>query len=255
MSYRNHLYVWDDRFLYITPGMKSEATQRHTVTLLIALDGPGFVLGTADGRQQRYQAALVAKQTLRTLDSSEGALLSVNFDPQSYEFHALSAFLGARSVRSVILEPGAIDTDSMFRIGAGSLDKADMFRLMTCLPRAISGYRPVALNMDMRAIHVAQKIKKELPLTCSVAELGAEVGLSADRLSHLFSDKLGISIKSYILWARMRRAVELIAAGESLVVVAHDVGFSDSAHLTRTIRNFFGFPPSFIVKGMTVRML
>ena len=78
---------------------------------------------------------------------------------------------------------------------------------------------------------------------------------SAHRLRHLFSDKLGISIKSYTLWARMRRAVELIAHGESLSVVAHDVGFSDAAHLTRTLKQFFGLTPSFVARGMGVRML
>lgn len=113
----------------------------------------------------------------------------------------------------------------------------------------------MAINLDMRAIHVAQRVKKELPLTSSVAELASDVGLSADRLSHLFSDKLGISIKSYFLWSRMRRAVDLISRGESLVTVAHDAGFSDSAHLTRTIKHFFGFTPTFIVKGMEVKML
>ena len=111
------------------------------------------------------------------------------------------------------------------------------------------------MPMDMRVIHIAQKIKKELPLTSTLEELAAEVGVSAHRLRHLFSDKLGISIKSYTLWARMRRAVELIAHGESLSVVAHDVGFSDPAHLTRTLKQFFGLTPSFVARGMGVRML
>ena len=109
--------------------------------------------------------------------------------------------------------------------------------------------------MDIRALHIAQKIKRELPLTSTVAELADEVGLSADRLSHLFSEKLGLSIKSYILWARMRRAVELIAQGESLSAVAYDVGFADSAHLTRTIKQFFGLTPSYVAKSVQVHML
>lgn len=255
MQFRNRLYVWDDRFLYITPGMKSEVTQRHTVTLLVALDAPGFVLGNGEGQQQRYQAALVARHTPRSLDASETRLLSLNFDPQSYEYHALSRFLGDSTVRSVILEPGALTDEAIMDIGCGRLHPAHLFRLTNELPRALIGYQPVAINLDMRAIHVAQRVKKELPLTSSVAELASDVGLSADRLSHLFSDKLGISIKSYLLWSRMRRAVDLISKGESLVTVAHDAGFSDSAHLTRTIKQFFGFTPTFIVKGMTVKML
>ncbi|SDT87291.1 helix-turn-helix transcriptional regulator [Halopseudomonas salegens] len=255
MSYQNHLYVWDDRFLYITSGMASDVTQRHTVTLLVALNDAGFVLGNPNGQSQRYQAALVARHTPRSLDASETALLSLNFDPQSYEHHALTAFLGNQAVRAVILKPGAINPQDMLRIGSGTLDKAALFRLTTELPLAISGYQPVKVPMDMRALHVAQKIKKELPLTSTVADIAAEVGLSPDRLSHLFSDKLGIPIKSYILWARMRRAVELIARGEPLSAIAYDVGFSDSAHLTRTYKQFFGLTPSFVAKAMKIDML
>lgn len=255
MSYQNRLYVWDDRFLYITPGMVSDVTQRHTVTLLIALSDAGFMLGDSNGQSQRYQAALIARQVPRSLDASNTSLLSLNFDPQSYEHHALTAFMGSQTVRSVILKPGAIEPEDMLRIGSGTLEKASLFRLTTELPQAINGYRPIKMPMDMRALHVARKIKKELPLTSTVAELAEEVGLSADRLSHLFSDKLGIPIKSYILWARMRRAVDLIARGVPLSAVAYDVGFSDSAHLTRTIRHFFGLTPSFLAKGMKVEML
>lgn len=255
MSYSNRLYVWDDRFLYITPGMVSDVTQRHTVTLLVALGDAGFVLGNPDGQTQRYHAALIARHTPRSLDASDTGLLSLNFDPQSYEHHALTALLGGQPVRPVTLTPESIDAQTMLRVSAGTLDKASLFRLTTKLARAINGYQPIKVATDMRALHVAQKIKRELPLTSTVAELAAEVGLSADRLSHLFSDKLGIPIKSYILWAKMRRAVELIAQGESLSAVAYDVGFADSAHLTRTIRHFFGLTPSFVAKGMKVEML
>ncbi|MEB3734806.1 helix-turn-helix transcriptional regulator [Halopseudomonas pachastrellae] len=155
----------------------------------------------------------------------------------------------------MILQPGCLRKDELRRIGQGTCSRDLLFRLTTRVPRAISGYQPISLNMDIRALHIAQKIKRELPLTSTVAELADEVGLSADRLSHLFSEKLGLSIKSYILWARMRRAVELIAQGESLSAVAYDVGFADSAHLTRTIKQFFGLTPSYATKSVHVHML
>lgn len=255
MVNENHLYVWDDRFLYLTGGIVSGLTQRPTLTLLVSLGGESFFLGDKQGAQQSYQAALVGNLTPRSLDASQGPLLSLNFDPQSYEFHCLSAMLGYRAVRSVIIKPGHLDAGVVREVGKGRLDSASLFNLTTLLPRALSGYRPIRMPMDMRVIHIARKIKKELPLTSSLETLGEEVGLSAHRLRHLFVDKLGISIKSYTLWARMRRAVELIARGEALSVVAHDVGFSDAAHLTRTLKHFFGLPPSFVAKGMAVHML
>ncbi|GAA5126893.1 helix-turn-helix transcriptional regulator [Alloalcanivorax gelatiniphagus] len=255
MSYQNRLYVWDDRFLYLTESIVSGLTQRHTVTLLVSLGEPGFRLGDERGGVAEYPAALVGNQTARSLDASRAPLLSMNFDPQSYEYHCLAAMLGRQPVRPVIVTPGRIDAATLRGARDGSLDPAGLFRLTTALPQALSGYRPIRMPMDMRVIHIAQKIKKELPLTSTLEELGAEVGLSAHRLRHLFSDKMGISIKSYTLWARMRRAVELIARHEPLSMVAHDVGFSDAAHLTRTLKQFFGLTPSFLARGMEVSML
>ena len=255
MAYQNRLYVWDDRFLYLTDTIVAGLTQRHTLTLLVSLGDAGFQLGDERGRVAEYSAALVGNQTPRSLDASRAPLLSMNFDPQSYEYHCLAAMLGRHDVRPVIVTPGRIDAASLRAAREGNLDAAGLFRLTTALPQALSGYRPIRMPMDMRVIHIAQKIKKELPLTCTLEEQAAEVGLSAHRLRHLFSDKLGISIKSYTLWARMRRAVELIAKGETLSVVAHDVGFSDAAHLSRTLKQFFGLPPSFVARGMEVRML
>lgn len=253
--YSNHLYVWDDRFLYLTPGITSGITQRHTTTLLVSLDGTGFHLGDQRGQRQHYQAALVGRQVARSLDTAGTPLLSLNFDPQSYEFHTLTAFLAGQSVRAVILEPAALDPAELAAAGQGSLGKASLFRMTTRLVQAISGYRPVRVPMDMRAVYLAQNIKQELPLVSSVTELARQVGLSPDRVTHLFSDNLGLSVKSYILWARMRRAVEMIAQQQNLADIAHEAGFSDSAHLARTFRQFFGLPPSFVASGMTVHML
>ncbi|WP_239549618.1 hypothetical protein [Alloalcanivorax marinus] len=46
MAQQNRLYVWDDRFLYLTGGIVSGLTQRHTLTLLVSLGDQGFELGT-----------------------------------------------------------------------------------------------------------------------------------------------------------------------------------------------------------------
>lgn len=254
MGQRNHLYVWDDRFLYSTPMIASDLTRRHTVTLLMSLGDAGFRLGDAAGNWQGYQVALIAHNTARTLDATQAPLLSMNFDPQSYEFHALSALLGRHRVRSVILDGAWVRDAPIAELVRGELDQGSLFRFTTELPRAISGYRPIRMPMDMRVMRIAQKIKQELPLTSTVAELAAQVGISSHRLTHVFSDRLGISIKSYVLWARMRRAVELIAKDVPLAMVAHDVGFSDSAHLTRTLKNFFGLTPSMLARGMEVHM-
>ncbi len=77
-------------------------------------------------------------------------------------------------------------------------------------------------------------------------QLAAELGLSASRLSHLFSQELGLSFRSYQAWARLRQAWEMIVQRPemSIAEIAGVAGFADAAHLSRTCHNSLGFTPS-----------
>ncbi|MET9212969.1 MULTISPECIES: helix-turn-helix transcriptional regulator [unclassified Nocardia] len=83
-------------------------------------------------------------------------------------------------------------------------------------------------------------------------EVAAVVGLSASRLTHLFTAQVGLPLRRYILWLRLMNAAELARAGRDLTTIAHATGFADSAHLTRTCREIFGLPPSALT-GALVR--
>jgi AraC-like DNA-binding protein len=53
-----------------------------------------------------------------------------------------------------------------------------------------------------------------------------------------------VGLRPYVLWRRFLRVWELLMGGASLTSAAHAAGFADAAHLTRTSRTMFGFPPS-----------
>ena len=74
--------------------------------------------------------------------------------------------------------------------------------------------------------------------------LAAAVGLSPDRLSHLFADELQLGFRPYVLWLRLQRAAAFLSRGGTLTEAAHAAGFSDSAHLSHTFRRMFGLAPS-----------
>ena len=78
-----------------------------------------------------------------------------------------------------------------------------------------------------------------------VIELGRRAGCSPHHLSRVFGRVTGSSISGYRTRIRVSRALDRIAQGEtSLTVLAHDLGFADHAHLTRTIRTVTGHTPT-----------
>ena len=71
-------------------------------------------------------------------------------------------------------------------------------------------------------------------------ELSEEVFLSSSRFGHLFKDVVGMPLRRYLLWRRLLAALEYIATGNTFTFAAHEAGFTDSAHLSRTFRQMFG---------------
>ena len=59
-----------------------------------------------------------------------------------------------------------------------------------------------------------------------------------------FGPRRSNSLRPYVRWRRVLRAWEIVLRGESLSTAAHEAGFADAAHLSRTSNRMFGFPPS-----------
>jgi AraC-like DNA-binding protein len=80
----------------------------------------------------------------------------------------------------------------------------------------------------------------ELPAGFSARDAAARLGLSRSHFSHLFQLEMGLPFRQWVLWTRLKQAVLLVMSGENHTHAAHAAGFSDSAHLARTMRRMFG---------------
>ncbi|TLG08869.1 helix-turn-helix domain-containing protein [Nocardia cyriacigeorgica] len=98
----------------------------------------------------------------------------------------------------------------------------------------------LAYDVVARALHVAATAGQPP----SLVELAAAVSISPSRLSHLFTEHVGLPYAAWRRWTRLQRAVGTVRAGGSLTEAAHAAGFTDSAHLTKTCRDLFGITPT-----------
>jgi AraC-like DNA-binding protein len=78
----------------------------------------------------------------------------------------------------------------------------------------------------------------------SLKTLAAISGLSPSRFMHVFTESVGIPLRSYILGCRLQRACSELTAGATVTWAACRAGFSDAAHLTRTCRRMLGITPT-----------
>jgi AraC-like DNA-binding protein len=81
--------------------------------------------------------------------------------------------------------------------------------------------------------------------TISLQEWAERRGIRPDVISHSFRRDFGVSPKLYRLESRARRAWrEVIHSNSSLTRIALDSGFSDLAHMSKSIRAFTGLSPN-----------
>jgi AraC-like DNA-binding protein len=79
----------------------------------------------------------------------------------------------------------------------------------------------------------------------SLGRWADEMGMRPEALSRGFHREFGVSPKQFRLEARARRAwVEILRSPRTLTTIAQDFGFSDLAHLSRSVRSLTGYPPS-----------
>jgi YesN/AraC family two-component response regulator len=75
-------------------------------------------------------------------------------------------------------------------------------------------------------------------------DIADQVGISADYLTDCFRQELGITPMTYLRRYRIRQARELLETSDlSIIQVALEVGFSESAHFTRTFQREVGMTP------------
>ncbi|HYP86496.1 MAG TPA: AraC family transcriptional regulator, partial [Polyangiaceae bacterium] len=88
-----------------------------------------------------------------------------------------------------------------------------------------------------------------------LATIAEEVGLSYHRLVHAFSRKFGVAPYEYVSLIRAQHALSSLRQGPregcpSLTAVAQQCGYSDSAHLSRSFRRYWGQAPLSVAREL-----
>lgn len=104
------------------------------------------------------------------------------------------------------------------------------------------------LHFDQR-IQKAQAMLKNTSEPITYQQLVTSVFLSESRLSHLFTEQIGISIKRFMLWQKLLNSLKQIMRGHNFTESAHIGGFADASHLSRTFKRMFGVTLSDVFKN------
>ncbi len=245
---QGQLYLWSGRALFFGTALDTALHQHHAVQLSIGLDQP-FRLRCAGENWGEHRTVLIASDQPHQIDSFGAPVAALYLDPDSATGKRLSAGLGARPSGLLPLPTVARFAPRLRKLWSQAPSCREALNLTNCLIHNLTGFPQGGHPLNP---HIARafKILDALPEPrLPVGELAARVGLSAGRFAHLFREQTGLPVRRYLLWLRLLKAISQLSRKVSLTEAAHEAGFADSAHLTRTFRRMFGTTPSEIFRG------
>jgi AraC-like DNA-binding protein len=179
------------------------------------------------------------------MDASDVPSNAVLFvEPETREGRAIAERYLRDAIVAVPVEGIAEARDALFAAWRAHGSAPPVAEAAREVVRALTGGVEPRVVSDPRILRAVAYVNARLDGPLTLEEVAAAAYLSPSRFRHLFVEQTGMALRPYILWRRFLRVWALVTSGASLSAAAHEAGFADAAHLTRTSRRMFGFPPS-----------
>lgn len=211
----------------------------HAVQVTLTLRGE-FTLETRE-RQVVGGAAAVAPDTEHAFEA-EGIVAHLFVDPEGRLGRALQRTLFSSANLVPILSPqlAGLPARLLADFEGPNCTDSSLIALGRSLLAQLASETERDERPEARVRKMSAWAAARLDKPVSLVDAAAHVGLSSSRARHLFVESTGLPFRTYLLWLRLTKAVELFSSGVSLTDAAHGAGFSDSSHLSRTFRTMFG---------------
>jgi AraC-like DNA-binding protein len=192
-----------------------------------------------------YDAVVISSRQPHTMDATAVTYDAVLFvEPETREGRALSERYRTSGITALASHALAETDAALFTTWEAHRNSPATEAAARAVIRQLTGGVEPAVVSDERILRAIAYINSHLSATLTLEEVAAEACLSPSRFRHLFVEQTGTALRPYVLWRRFLRAWEIVLRGDSLSAAAHEAGFADAAHLSRTSNRMFGFPPS-----------
>ncbi|RNC87863.1 MAG: AraC family transcriptional regulator [Winogradskyella sp.] len=208
--------------------LNTESHSHPVVEIINATDG-SFALISNELTHENLVFAIIESNTKHKIIAKNCSVKILMIESYNYYLHK---FLKSKGI---IFQNGAFLKTSF-------LSKNQLFSEIKDLATSSDLKTPA----DQRIIDCIKFIEEnELEYKNLISELTSRVFLSDSRLSHLFKEHIGVSIKKYLVWNKLRQAINLyLNNSTNLTEVSLQSGFFDQAHLSNSFKKVLGVNPS-----------
>ena len=200
-------------------------------------------------KPETMRASLIGANIRHSFGDLTGRLVNLYFDPESRTARELAKRMNAQNCLEIESELIEKFLPALENCWQSAFSCPDAFALTEDLLQTLFQARKSEADFEPRIGRALEILKNAPDNLISAERVAAEINLSPSRFAHLFRAQVGLPVRRYLLWMRLRNAVRMLGEGASLTTAAHAAGFADSAHLTRTFRQMFGLAPSEIFQN------
>lgn len=216
----------------------------HAIQLSLCLDGSLALFTETEGL---HGPAIAVAADARHRFEAEGLLAFIFVEPESRAGRALTeALFQGRDLAA--FDPAVLRAAApLARTFADGLGPEALQAAGLAVVDALAPVAPAPVT-DIRVRKIIDHAVAHLDTPLSLNDAAHGVFLSPSRLRHLFVEQTGLAFKTYVLWLRLVRALQVYSEGRSLTDAAHAAGFADSAHFSRVFKRTFGLPATTLAR-------
>ena len=247
------IYFWQGGSLWIGRGRGHTEWHAHHAHQLTVAPEDTFRFRTEQaGSWKRFEGALVPSHCPHQFEVDAIEMAHLFVEPESRAGRALAERFGASAVSRLPAADSRAVARTLFRTFRSMPSREPMIEAAIAAVAALCGATTEPDKaLDPRLARALEYIRAHVRHPVALGDVAAAVALSESRLRHLFVAETGCTFRAYLLWLRINLAIEAVMAGASWTDAAHEAGFADSAHLTRTHKKVFGIEPS-AIRPMTL---
>jgi AraC family transcriptional regulator len=238
-----HICFWQGGSLWLGRGQgRSDWHDHHAHQVAISLEGTCLFRSKLEEPWSPFEGAVIPSHRKHQFEF-EGTIAHLFVEPETPQGRSLGRYVTDSGI-------AALPADECNRIAALLADAERDQRsgdALAATGRAalavLTGGAAPASPVDRRVVKAIEYVGSRVSAPLSLADAASAAALSPGRFRHLFVQETGTPFRAYLLWLRLNVAIRAAMDGASWTHAAHEAGFADSAHLTRTYKRMFGINP------------
>lgn len=183
------------------------------------------------------------EQLIRSIKDLFLKVIKPSLDYNLYYYCSVVVATALYEKYSLVSQKDTVQTTGENRVFFSSIEKKcnELIDLIEKVKSGLSHKPSIANSIVIQAV---EYIRKNYAEDLTVSTIASHLNISGSYLSLLFKNEMGTGIIKYIISVRMEKAKDLLSTSNLPVYnLSSQVGFTDSAHFSKTFKKIVGLTP------------